>query len=126
MLLTILISSLFSLSVTWVILDRRYDFGTEIGAILTTAVFSIALLIMIIMLLVGKPSTRADIRQFEAAKLTIEQQRASKTLTEYERVQLTIKIVDKNTWLAGEQFWAANPWLNWFYDKSILEVKPIE
>lgn len=73
----------------------------------------------------GAANTRSDIQRFEAVRLTITQQRDNK-LTELERATITKEIIDNNAWLAKEQFWAKNSWLNWYYDKQIINIKPIE
>lgn len=79
----------------------------------------------IVFLIVWPINAGSNIKQFEAAQNTIIQQRKNK-LTEYERAALTQKIIEQNQWLAKEQFWAKSVWLNWYYDKKILELKPIE
>lgn len=126
MLLTLLCASLLIFSIAWIILDRKYDWDTDMGAVICTVIVGIWFLAQMICLSVGPSSTRADIKKFEAIRLTINQQRENKALSEFERVQLTELIIKQNEWLAGEQFWADNIWLNWFYDKKILEVKPVE
>lgn len=124
MLLTLICSFLFlSCILLCIYADKKwYD---SFGAYVLFGLFSIWFIVNGILLCTSQASTRSDIQEFEAARTTIAIQRSNK-LSEYERVQLTQIIVEKNTWLAHEQFWAKNIWLNWYYDKSILSVKPIE
>lgn len=104
--------------------SKKHDEAQQIYGI-----FVIILLLIVlgnfIALSGARASTRADVRQFEASRATIEQQR-NDSLSSFERVQLTQLIVQKNEWLAKSQFWATNPWQNWYYDQSILTVKPIQ
>ena len=125
MLLTIICSLFLLLAISWMILDRKYDWETDIGALIAVILIGVWFLINTICLFTSPASTRSDISEFEAARVTIQQQRDNK-LSEYERATLTKEIVDKNQWLAKNQFWAKNVWLNWYYDKKILDIKPIE
>lgn len=125
MLLTIICTLLTSLSIIWLLLDIKYDWGTDLGAIVVVVLFGIWFVVNIICLFTCPAVTRSDISEFEAARITIQQQRENK-LSEYERATLTKEIVDKNQWLAKEQFWAKSIWLNWYYDKKINNVKPIQ
>lgn len=125
MLLTIICGLCMLLSILWFVFDRKYDWGTDIGSTVVMGLMGLWFIVNTIFLAVSPTSTISDIKQFEAVKITITQQRKN-NLTEYERATLTQKIVEKNQWLAKEQFWAENIWLNWFYDKRILSIKPIE
>lgn len=90
-----------------------------------SAIFGLCFIVNVVALATHPAEIRARIKKFEAAKLTIKQQR-SNNLSEYERVTLTKEILERNEWLAEEQYWATNKWLNWYYDQSILNIKPIE
>lgn len=125
MLLTIIWTLLIVLSILWIIFDKKYRWETNICAAITTGIFGLIFIINIIYLATGPACTRSDIKEFEAARLTINQQRAD-SLSAYERVTLTQTIIRQNQWLAKEQFWAKNIWLNWYYDKSILDIKPVQ
>src|SRR4051812_5676633 len=103
---------------------KRND-GVSDGVALCTVIFFAFVIINLIVLWADHSKTRSDIREFEAAKSTIIEQRKIQS-TEYERVKLTEIIIDHNTWLAKEQYWAQSLWLNWYYDKSILKVVPIK
>lgn len=125
MLLTLSIIAAMAIAILLLILNDRYQWGAEGVIIILIVIFFIAFAFNMFCLATGKTSTRADIKRFEAVRNTIEQQR-NDSLSVYERVQITQTIIEKNEWLAGEQYWANTLWLNWFYDKSILNVKPIK
>lgn len=127
MLTTLLITGIFLTALFVSILANRKDdlSGLSITATVISVLAGIACFINIILLLTGPASTRSDIKEFEAAKTTITAQRAD-SLSSYERVTLTQTIIKQNQWLAKAQFWAKSPWQNWYYDKSVLDVKPIE
>lgn len=124
MLLTIICTLCFAAS-AWLLIHARKHWDDEIGGWIAFVIIGIWFLINTICLFTSPASTRSDISEFEAARVTIQQQRDNK-LSEYERATLTKEIVDKNQWLAKNQFWAKNIWLNWYYDKKILDIKPIE
>lgn len=124
MILTTLCCSCFFLSIILLVYAiKKWD--DSIGGWIIFVLFGIWFVINLICLNTCRLSTISDIKEFESIRLTITQQRKN-TLTEYERATLSLKIVDSNKWLAKEQFWANNKWLNWYYDKKILDVKPIE
>ena len=113
------------LAITWHFLDKKYSWCTDVGALCAMVLCGIVFIVNSIMLTVSPANTRSDIQRFEAVRLTITQQRDNK-LTELERATITNEIIDNNAWLAKEQFWAKNSWLNWYYDKQIINIKPIE
>lgn len=86
---------------------------------------AIWLITLLISMSTGPAQTRAKMKEMEAVRTTIQQQRLD-SLTGLERVHLTQTIVTWNAWLADAQFWATNPWTNLYHDKSVLTVKPIE
>lgn len=126
MLLSILCTTLFVSAILWVILDKKYNWYTDLGAAIACVLLGILFLLNCICLAACPASTSADIRAFEAVRQTINEQRSDKQLSELERVQLTDRIIKQNEWLASEQFWASNKWLNWYYDKKILTIQPIK
>lgn len=113
------------LAITWHFLDKKYSWCTDLGAFSAMVLCGIVFIVNSIMLAVSPSNTSSEIRSFEAVRLTITQQRNNK-LTELERATITKEIIDNNAWLAKEQFWAKNSWLNWYYDKKIINIKPIE
>lgn len=128
MITTFILIIVFVLSVLWVLWTRyneRVRDNTEIGAWIALVLCFVVLVANFICLQTEPLSTRSDIKEFEAFKVTVQQQR-SDTLSSYERVQLTQMIIKENQWLAREQFGATNSWVNWYYDKSILKVEPIK
>ena len=125
MLLTLICALFMLLSISWLLLALKYDWETDVGAAIVTTITVVLFLINTFCVITGPVNTRADIKEFESAKLTIQQQRENK-LSEYERATLTKEIVDKNQWLAKEQFWAKSLWLNWYYNPEILYITPIK
>lgn len=137
MLLTLLCSFLFLGTLGVVIYafsspkpKNKYDYvhtrwSDPEGSLFLFAPFALWFAINIICLCICPASTRSDIKEFEAAKTTIHEQR-NDSLSSYERATLTNKIVEENEWLAKNQFWANNLWMNWYCDKSILKVEPIK
>lgn len=53
----------------------------------------------------------SDINDFESIRSSIYEERKD-SITSYERVAITTKIIEKNEWLAHEQYWAKNKWMN--------------
>lgn len=125
MLLTIICTLFFIASIVWAVVESKRKYGNEIAPIVCVVGLGLWFLINTICLFACQSQTTAEVSQFESTRLTIEQQRNNK-LSEYERVQLTTLIVERNTWLAKEQYWAKSIWLNWYYDKKILSIKPIQ
>ena len=125
MLLTLICALSMILSISWLLLALKYEWETDIGAAIVTTLTVVWFLINTFCVITGPVNTRANIKEFQSAKLTIQQQRENK-LSEYERATLTKEIVDKNQWLAKEQFWAKSLWLNWYYDPEILYITPIK
>lgn len=93
--------------------------------ILIISIFIGLWFIINLFLLIAEPiNTRVQIKEFESTRLTIQQQRDN-NVSEIERAALIKEIIDHNQWLAREQYWAKSLWLNWYYDKAILDLKPI-
>lgn len=101
--------------------NSSWSFGFGALFIVSAIWFSISL----IAIPVSREDTHVSIAEFEAEKMTIEQQRES-TTTEYERVMLTETIVKNNGWLARQQTKASRNWTSCYYAKEILDVTPIE
>lgn len=128
----ILVGALMLLSLgAWIILSKKTSdgFGEASGWTMLAGVVTIAFTVWFAIYMVGlstePASTRSDIREHEAFRNTVNQQRKL-GVSDLEKVQLTQKIIEQNQWLAREQFWATNPWTDVFYDRAILDVKPIE
>ena len=124
MLLTIICIVLILISSIWLRESVKHNGDSEIGPIFCTVLFGMLFVINIIWLSIYPNIIRSEIIRFEAARTTIVDQRGN--ASEYERATITKEIVGKNQWLAENQFWAKNAWVNWFYPKEILEIKPIK
>lgn len=88
-------------------------------------VWSVIFIVGAAIIFSGQARTRSDIKEFEAFRSTLHTQRVD-TVSYAERVSLTLAVIRQNQWLANEQYWCTSLWLNWCYDRSILDVKPIE
>lgn len=97
--------------------DDEYDL-----AIIT---WSLIFLVSCCVFFTGILRTRSDIREFEAFRSTIKEQRLD-TISPIERLEITKDIIEQNQWLAKEQYWAESPWIGYSYDKAILDIKPIK
>lgn len=109
-----------------ILLRNNYDYdGWYAACSIFTLIFAVILLISAISIASREYTTMSYINKFESVKQTIKEQR-NDSLSSYERVQLTTLIVNNNETLAGKQYSAKSLWWNWFYDKRILDVKPIK
>jgi len=72
----------------------------------------------------------SEIVEFKAIKSTIEVARIEDTLRpkglEYERVALTLRVIEANKWLARNQYWANRYLFDIFYPDEISDLKPIK
>lgn len=63
--------------------------------------------------------------EYETRQKVIFQQRNS-NVSELERVELTKEILSDNVWLSESKYDINNKWISVYYDKDILNLKPIQ
>ena len=78
-----------------------------------------------IVLPVNRASCMANIERFHSLEQTVMVARANDDISEVELAALQVAIADMNKDLASQQYWARNPFTNWFYPRAILDLKPI-
>lgn len=87
---------------------------------------SVILSIAIIGIPVSRVSEIGNIQKFEAIRATIEKQRSNANNSEIERAAILQTIAEQNAWLAERKFYAGSRWLDIYFPKQILTLKPIE
>jgi len=112
-------------AVLFKILDHSmsYWFGSMLCGF-STGILGTVLVVVLIFIPIFRNASVANVAAFKARATTIQEQRAN--ASEYERVMLTKEIVDDNAWLMSTQYYATNSWISIYYDKSVLDLKPIK
>lgn len=82
-------------------------------------------IIIIILIPVCRYYSTGRVIEYKTRQITIQQQRNA-NISELERVELTKEILSDNVWLRDCQYDINSKWLDIYYDKEILELKPIE
>lgn len=118
MYLLILFAAIFAVLLFWSIKSKWNDVSPCVLIIFS----SFFLFITILTALIGPSNDRSKIREMEAVRKTINEQRI-KEISPFERAQLTQTIIQYNTWLAGAQYWRQSPWRNIFHDESVMTTQ---
>ena len=71
-------------------------------------------------------STPGEIREFQAVQQTLSDARGNTGISAIELAAIQTEVIKANCWLAGTQFYAKNPWTNWFIPVSVLDLRPIK
>jgi hypothetical protein len=95
--------------------------GFSIGAF----TFGFFLVMTLLLIPINRYSIRANIAGFEAVRATLIEARANASILPYELAAIQSRAAGDNAWLSRNQYWAANPFLNWFIPKEIMNIKPI-
>jgi uncharacterized membrane protein YkvI len=69
--------------------------------------------------------TNGKITEFEATRQTLLFSRTSTSVSDLESATIYNKVIEANRWLAEVQFYARNPWTNWFVPRAVLKLEPI-
>jgi hypothetical protein len=93
--------------------------------VLLTTGGAVVLFIVLIVFGASRIESTSFIREVEAVRQTIAVAREN-NWSGYERAALQTKVVEINAEIASMQYQASTPWLNWFFNPQILDIKPVE
>lgn len=100
----------------------------RIAAHLTTVVIIAAVVVSFVSVVFGLCyiDNVANLKRFEAAKVTVYQARVSSRMTDLERISISRNIISYNSWLAEAKYYAGLPILKLAYPDEYLTAEPIK
>jgi len=107
--------------VIWLMTRERSDM-----VFMAPVIAGVILGLAFLFLLFGQVSTRSAIQRFYAAETTLQTARTNPAISALELAAIQQQVVDCNQWLAESQYWAKNPFTNWFYPSQVLKLNPIK
>lgn len=126
MILTLIFLFIFVFGILIAVSKKKYDDGWEGMKFICCIAGGIGTIVCLLAMILAPIHIHAEIVEFNAVKITIEEARGNPDISEFEMATLQLKVIEKNEWLADRQFWAKNKLSNWFYPKKILDLKPIK
>ncbi len=80
--------------------------------------------IVLLYLPFARMESRSFVNKYRATEQTLLTQRGQSN--SIENAALSLKIIEINQELRGNQYWARSKWVNWFYVSEILELTPLQ
>jgi len=90
---------------------------------LVLMIFLVAILVFV--LGINQLCEIGNLQKFKATKLSVENARAS-DVSQFELATMQNEIIERNSWLATNQYFQKNPITSWFVPRSIKFLTPIK
>ncbi len=104
----------------WDELDWKAVVGMAVSVI-----GGVALIGCLAQIITAPISIHGDLADYRALETSLSLARANDTVSPVELAAIQQDVMAFNRQLARDQYWAKNPWTNWFYSKRIFEMTPI-